>query len=1039
MRQYFAPSAVFFVPFFVASLSLTSTVGAQTTPFATVNGYVTDMSLDGSGNLIYCTEQREVGKITIPAGNATILATGTSGPLPNALRGIAKTPAGDIALVDAVGDIYKLPSGSAPAVKVYSDLYMIADPTDLIVDAAGNYVVVSQTPSSGFKAINWMSSDGSRWAYYLIKHQPIGLAFDPITNNLLITDTANGGTLRMVDTADQSHPTSPLDTVSFFGFNQSTNDGDMAVEGNGDILLIGNGKLYRYSRSGGSSTILVSGLGASHGLMIAASSANVTSGTGYSAFIATGATGGPTTIVEYPNVIGPSTLQSPSLGTVPNKGIQLPTLYGMNVFEMTADENFDLLIGGDLWGTIPAVKRVNLSSLTVTTVANNTNGISSRIEGISIASDRTIYALTTNGVIHKIVESPYSVSTVFSDPSDVVAIGEDMALDRSGAMYIAARQGYGSGYITKVENGVHTIMASMSEPRGLTADPFTAKILYTDWVNVGFQGLVGTFNPNNNTLSPIANFEGMNYSNAGVWADGDTAVDVEGNIYTCSEDDFSLYKFNRSTGKLVRIGSGYLNHPSGVAIARSTASSGSTTGWSLYVSEYNYIYEIPSVAAPAARLVDTAAPPVGKVVCSIPPSSGVARSMVADPTGNGLYISTMAGTLEHIATNGTRVIVADGSKGLSGDLTGLAVNSAGHIFVANRIGRIWDVDPSANYAATMIFTNPGPQLADLRSIAIDGLDRIIIFDRPTSATPNAAKMYRLDSGLLTLLEITNRGYRGAIDPLSGDVFIPEMGNAVDGGGEILRVNEFGPVATAGHYRGSSFFTLKTGTLDGGIAFKSDGSFYIPITTDGRIYYVDRATGNRSVVSGNYDRPVACAIAPGSVGTAGAQGMSLFILDRASIFEVGISGFAASAPPSSNPQLDNGADLRVTGMMNLGSATDLQIQSPADANRLYLVVASLSGKTPGLVFSQVFDPVDTRVLPNNPDDIWMFVNDPNYLPDFIGFLDGNGASPSTMQLLMPNDPNLILNQFLDFAWITLEPTALSGIASVGGTAQIYLGY
>ncbi|MBI3820927.1 MAG: hypothetical protein HY286_19740 [Planctomycetes bacterium] len=1005
-----------------------------------VPGYVTDLSLDASGNLLFSTEQKDLGRITIPGGQVNILANATTGPFPNALRGVSITPSGDLATIDSNGDIYKLPGGTTPAIKVYSDLYLITDPTDFIVDSAGNYIVTSQTPSTGYKAIDWISPNGSTWAYYLVKHLPVSTAFDPVTNNLLIADATGTGALRMVDTADPSHPTSALDTTTNFGFSSSTNDGDMVVEADGNILIIANGKLYRYIRSGGTTSALVTGLGASHGIMIAASSGNMASTSGYSAYIATGVSGGPTSVLEYPNVSGPATIMPNSLGTVPGKGNQLSAVAGINIFEMVADDDFNLLVGGDVFGVNQAVKRINTTSLSVTTVANQTNGISSRVTGLTMAPDRSIYALNTTGSIQRIVESPLSVTTVFSDPSNVINLGEDFVLDRSGAMYVATTQSFGSGYITSILNGVATNLVPLLEARGLSADPFTAAIFYTEWVNVAFVGRVGVFNALNNTATPISGFSGMNYTNAsGVWADGDTVVDCQGNIYTCSEDDFSVYRFNRTTGQLVRIASGYLYHPSGLAIAKSTPASGSTTGWSLYVSEYTYIYEIPSMPAPMSRIVDVNAPPVGRLVSQIPGTSGLARAMIADPAGNGFYICTSATTLEHYTLGGLRTVSADTTKGLSGDLTSLGANSLGHILVGNRNGTVWDIDPTTNFSSTVVFPNSGGQIFDLRALTVDGNDKLILFERPAGAvSPNAGKVYRYDSGTLTLLDITNRGYRGAVDPLTGDFFIPEMGSAIDGGGEILRVEGFSNTPYAGHYRGASFFTFKTGTLDGGLAFTSTGSMYLPISVDGRVYYIDRNAGTVSTVAGNYDKPVAVAIAPGTTGVAGSNGMSLFVLDRAAIFETGINGLPAGPPPASNPNLEGGADLKIQGMISLGGSNNLQINHPSSANQLYLVVASLSGKVPGFDFSLYLDPNDPRVLPNNPDDVWNYVNNPLYMPDFVGFLDGNGQSPATMQLLMPNDPNLINHQFLDFAWIALEPSAMSGIAFVGGTAQIYLG-
>ncbi|MFN0206807.1 MAG: hypothetical protein ACKVS6_10920 [Planctomycetota bacterium] len=1022
---------------YFTSFVVSASAASQIQTLTTVNGSVNDITVDSTGNLLYCTEQGEIGRITPAGAVVIILADATTGPFPNALRGVVQTPSGDVAVVDAVGDIYKLPGGIAPAVKVYSDLYMIVDPTDLMVDGAGNYFVASQTPTTGTKAINWISSDGSRWSYYVVKHSPIAIAYDPVTNNILMADSGNGGTLRSVHTADESLPVTPLDTATLYGNSFVNNDGDLAVEANGNVLIVSNGKLYRFDRTLGSSTVLATGLGNVRGISITVSSGNIASASGYSAYIAAGSN--PTTIFEYPNISGPTNVNAPALGVVPSRGLSVSVWTGMNVFEMMTDDNFDLLVGGDLWGTNAAVKRINTSTLAVTTVANQAQGISSRVEGLAVGPDRSIYVLTEAGAIHRIVESPFQVSTLFTDPFNQIAIGVDLVYDFNGDFYVASRQGFLAGNITKISGGIATHVAAFAEMRGITADPVTAKPFYTEWVNSGFVGRIGNFDPNTNIATPIPGFSGMNYSNGGVWADGDVAMDVEGNIYTCSEDDFSVHRFNRNNGKLVRIASGYLNHPAGLAIAKSTLASGSTTGWSLFVAEYNYFWEIPSVAAPMPQIADATAPPIGRTVGYFPPSSNLPREMVASPSGTGFYISMSNGTVEYMSLAGARSVIAGAGQGLSGDLTGITTTPTGKIVVGSRTGNVWEIDTTNANATTLIFGNPNGDVFDLRSVLVDGQGRLLIFDRPNSfVAPNCGRLFRLENGFLRLISVTNRGYRGAIDPLTADIFIAQQGNASDGGGEILRVDGMVNPAAAGHYRGNDFYLLKTGPLDGGIAFSSAGDMYIAISAEGRIYHINRSTGVKTVVTGNYNKPVDAILAPGSVGTAGPQGTSLFILDRNAIFEVGVDGLPAGPPPATNPNLALGADMKAHGIVTLGGSNRIEIQSPGDANRLYLAVASVSGKVPGFPFSLYLNGADPRVMPNTPDDIWAYVNHPSYLPDFLGYLDANGASPVTMQLLMPNDPSLMGGIFLDFAWISFEPSALSGIATVGGTAHLYLG-
>lgn len=1020
----------------IAAVALVSTsaLGQSFGSFTTVSGRVNKLSLTSTGDLLFCTEQRDVGTINL-AGQVTLLANATTGPFPSPLRGVVQTPTGDVSVIDSNGDIYRLPNGIAPAVKVYSDLYMISAPTDLLVDASGNYVTVSQSPSTGVRAVNWVSSDGQRWGYYAVKHQGIGLAQDPTNGDILLTDAEGTGALRLLVADDESHPTVNLDTTTNFGFSISTNDGDMAVEANGNVLIVAGNNVYRHNRTTGTTSVIASGHGGLRSIVIAASSGNLASSTGYSAYIGQGT--GPTTILELTGVQGPGTAIGPSLGTVPSRGIPVPVNWAMNAFEILRDDGNNLLVGGDLWGANPAIRRVNLQTLQVTTVANQGSGILSRIVGMSIAKDGSIYAATTNGEVQRIVESPLGVTTVFADPSNQIDIARDLAMDRDGSIYVAARQGWGTGYIARIQNGVLTNVSNTLETLGLAPDPFTGRLLAAEWVNVAFNGRVRLLNHSNNTLSSIPGFEGMNYSNAGVWADGDLCEDAEGNIYTCSEDDWSVYRYHRSTGKLARIASGYLNRPAGLAIARSTAGSGSTTDWSLYVCEYNLLWEIPSVPAPASTLLDAAAPPVGRLVGSFPPGSATLRAMVADPQGGGFYVTTSNGTIERMTLAGSRSVVAGAAQGLTGDLMGIAVNSTGKLIVASRTGRIHQVDPAAGFGATLLFSNPGNVLTNVGGVVVDGMDRIHVIDRPSSS-PKTGRLYRLTGSTLTLLNISAIGSRGAIDPLTGDLFLPQVGNAIDGGGEILRIDLFEEPPTAGNYRGSEPFYLPFGPTDGSIAFTAEGNFFTNLASSGRVLRFDRSAGTQTFVGGNYIRPTALAVAPGRPGIAGSQGTSLFVLDAFALYEIGIEGTVPTLAPAQKPKLAPGADLRIAGLFQLGGVHALTIESPPDANRIYLVFCSLSGKVPGFPLNQFGNPNDPRVIPNNPDFMWSLINTPQVMPDFYGILDPAGFSMPTMGLIVPNDPSLLIGEFLDFAWVAIDFGFPNGFATVGGTTQIYLG-
>src|SRR5262245_43309681 len=95
----FRPAALLLTLAFPAGLlsaQLHSTLGPRPTPepqftdeTCLVSGTVKDLSRDATGHILYCTAEGEVGRITLPGGAKTVLATAASGPFPNELRAVA--------------------------------------------------------------------------------------------------------------------------------------------------------------------------------------------------------------------------------------------------------------------------------------------------------------------------------------------------------------------------------------------------------------------------------------------------------------------------------------------------------------------------------------------------------------------------------------------------------------------------------------------------------------------------------------------------------------------------------------------------------------------------------------------------------------------------------------------------------------------------------------------------------------------------------------------------------------------------------------
>ncbi len=580
------------------------------TMLTSVPGTIWDLGRESGGQLLFCTTQGDVGLISTAGGAITYLATPADFPQP--LRAVAETPNGDIAVIDTLGDIWVLPGRSTPPVRIYQDQYLIGDPSDLVVDLSGNYLVTSETPSAGQLGIGWISSNGNRWSYYLVEHLPISMAADPISGGLFLADEKNGGDLRLIDTSDETHPAYMLDGTTNFGFSGPLKDGDIAVEADGDALFVTNQRLYRYDRALGTTSILSSGYAQVRSVAIAASSGNVLSASGWSAYLTEFAN--PSIIHEVGNVGAPASLIVAPTGLVPNRGLQVSFFGNLRVYELSVDAAGNLLVGGDLFGADPSVRRVNLANGNLIPIADDTDGITGRIEGIATREDGLIYAMTDTGVIHTIRENPLQVGTHYNDAANVIDSGWDMALGVDGTLYVANREQTIVGEVIAVDpsGASATPLVTLKEARGVAASPATGGLYVAEWQNIGFHGTIDHLNLQNNNLVTLPGATMLNYSNA-EWGDGDLVVDVEGNIYTCSEDDWRVIKYDPAKQRYSTIGSSYVNHPSGVAIARSRAGSGSTTGWSLYVSEFDYLWELPSVPPPAMRIVGCSSQAVASV------------------------------------------------------------------------------------------------------------------------------------------------------------------------------------------------------------------------------------------------------------------------------------------------------------------------------------------------------------------------------------------------------------------------------------------
>jgi sugar lactone lactonase YvrE len=823
-----------------------------------IDGEVLDLTYSNSG-ILYCTREGEVGAIRpsmLKGSRRTVFAP--AGTFPHEPRAVAQNLAGNTVVLVDNGDIYELPSNTTPAVLAYDDLWMISNPTDLILDEAGRYYVASKTPSTTTRAVNRISADGVDWGYHVVRQGPAQIVADPISDDILMADLWNGGALRAIDGSCSNRPITGIDTVSLFGFTVGNDDGDMACENDGDVYLIAGGNVWFRDRAKNQTTLFASGYGQLRGVAIAGASSGVTTGLSreWSLYLAEGSN--PTLIHEIAGVGPAGTRFAADQGPVPDEGDELVLTLGQGLQTMTiaADNNGDILLGGHLYQTDYQINRYEVATGTWTQVAHQNDGLSGQIQGLTVAPDDTIYALTRQGRVHAITENPLSVTLVYADGPNQIGFGCSLARDVDGTLYIADRDGWGLGELVEVIGGAPSILTSASEARGISADPQGGGLFLTEWNGSGFNGTVSRFDFGTSQLTPLPNFDRINYSNGN--QDGDTVVDVNGSIYSCSEDDWSVVRYDPPKNGFTRVGSGYTSFLSGLELSQSTPASGSTTGFSLYVSTFNYLYEIPSVAAPASDMVDRQAPRLGSVVSVLHPQLGRPRDLIA--SGGTLYVATSAARVLAVEpTSGLAREVAGPTQGLTGDLVALRARADGRLVVANRAGDVFLVHPRRGGSARRLLAGAEAGLEDVSGLLLDRRGRPVLTSEG-SRGPLLTVVGRRGAWSVPGLPGALRPQR---DPASGDLFFSARGQGGSPTGSLLRYDPRSRRVRQGAPGGAA--SLLFGERDGGLAFDPDGNLFLASTRSGRVVRVDRESGAATVLSGGHRRPVALATAEGPTG------------------------------------------------------------------------------------------------------------------------------------------------------------------------------
>jgi hypothetical protein len=1006
-----------------------------------VPGQVVDLIREaGSGGVDrvnYLTAGGEIGSIDGQGNRSVWLNPGAFTATAVALAANPDQSAVTVLLQN--GDLWRVPQGGGAPALVYSDIYILQECTDLAIDANGNHWIAGRTISNGVRCVALVSANGAEWGYFQTFGQPLGLCADPLAAGLLQSDTGGGlFSLQAVDLAPLKGSLGSAPGGSPFDFN-----GDLAADVNGNTFVASGNQIWRHDRLSGLSVPLGALPGTARGVAI---SGDAQGGT---LWVAHGEN--PSQVQGLLSVAAPADALVAPFHTPPTRGEQRLLFGGLNAFDMVAEGLETLLIGGDEWGSNPSIRRVSIPSFAVSILSNGVTGLEGRVEGLSLDPTGQLLALTSSGSVQRVDRLTGQATTLFSSPFSLIVRGKDLALSRSGEQYVAVYSAFDQGFVGQAAPAGVLNLAPAQECRGVAADPLGAQLLFSEWRDAGFSGQVNGLSLPGGSAVDLPGFSAVNYSNGPNWGDGDVLVDAEGRIYTTAEDEFCIRRYDPSTGLVARIASGYLNRPSGLAIARSTPGAASSTGFSLYVLEWNRIWELPGSPPPGPAWVDPGALAVGRPRATFS-SQRVPLTLCADPQTGLPLVLCIDGTLWRIPAQGA------GPAALLTTLvpTPIAILPApnGWLFSVERNGHVRAILPNMGYQAFDWFVDPLNELSDVCDMAL-GSDQGLYFLEHRPGGQEGGRLWRLRNEQLTLIADHSRGRRLRMSPADGLALIQETGHSGEGG-DLLAVDWLAAPALAGHLKQPGFARFDNQSLDvgnpgapaistpipsGGLAFSVQGDAFVAETNTGRIYRVAAGTNQRSQVAGHFARPQDLDLLAGSPGLAGPQGASLFVLDGFTLYEIGVDG-TAPAPltppisPSSSALLAR-VELAAAARRQLGTVNPLALRLPSEANKLYLCLPSTTGKEPGLPLSLLGDPSDTRSLPQNFDPVLWSLLAPPVFNGFAGILDAGGQAQASV--LLPNSPGVLgLGRFLDLSALVFDPVALNGVSAVANTAQLYLG-
>ena len=120
----------------------------------------------------------------------------------------------------------------------------------------------------------------------------------------------------------------------------------------------------------------------------------------------------------------------------------------------------------------------------------------------------------------------------------------------------------------------------------------------------------------------------------------------------------------------------------------------------------------------------------------------------------------------------------------------------------------------------------------------------------------------------------------------------------------------------------------------------------------------------------------------------------------------------------------------------GDSVTLDLSEPDEPGFLHILLASRSGRVPGISLS-VFDASDTRQVPLNEDGfLFLFIlghpGGAGVFVSFVDFFDGNGNN--TAMFNIPPGP-FFSGEEVDFAYVTLDPADLSRVSSISASNHL----